>query len=67
MGDPGEGCTGLIASNAVRHVPFWVYFEVKPTGFAGGLQLGTERKRGVGVTPGFWPEIICKPQRRIMG
>lgn len=57
---PGEGCTGLIVSNTVRHVPFWVYFEAKPRGFAGGLQVGTERKRGVG----FWPEGLERDKLR---
>lgn len=34
----GERRTGLIARGVVRHVRFWIYFEVKPTEFAGRLR-----------------------------
>lgn len=43
----GERCTVLIARGVVRHVRFRIYFEVKPTEFAGGLEVGTQAKRGV--------------------
>ena len=45
--NPGERCASLIAGDVVRHVRFWIYFSVKPPGYAGGLEVGTERKRGV--------------------
>lgn len=42
----------------VRRVRSWIYFEVNSTGFPNRLEVGGERKRGVGNdTQVFGPSI----------
>lgn len=38
---------GLDGVKVVKTVRFWMYFEVKSTGFPVRLEVGGERKRGV--------------------